>query len=387
MTPQDRRRSLVAILVSAVAIGLTVSMATPLITLMLDRAGYGSIAAGAMAALFALAILACGPFVPKLMHRVHAVPLLCTGFVVTAACLAAFPFTGAFGLWVVLRLGTGAGSAVGWIVSETWISRLATEQDRGRIVGLYSMVVGFGFAGGPVILAVTGSEGPLPFLLAGGVLVLAMLPVYRARRVAPDLSRAPVPGGLTAPLRSAKLAIALGLLSGFAESSFFALFPLYGLSAGFTESETVALIVAFGVGAIALQPVCGWLADHGDRARLIDGTVLAALACAALLPLTHAGWAIWPIMVLWGGAVAGFYTLGLVVLGRAFAGGDLVSANTVFIMTYTAGMVIGPLAGGLAMAIWDPYGLPAVAGLSYLAFLAARKRMAVPAPVGEPAAE
>jgi MFS family permease len=381
MTPQDRRRSLVAILVSAVAIGLTVSMATPLITLLLERAEYGSVAAGALAAVYALAIVACGPFVPRLMHRIAPVPLLCGGLALTAAALALFPLAGALALWVLLRAGTGAGSAVGWIVSETWISRLATERDRGRIVGLYSMVVGLGFAGGPAILAVTGSQGALPFLVAAGVLAAAMLPVLWARRVAPDLSRAPMPGGLAAPLRAAKLAVALGLLSGFAESSFFALFPLYGLSAGFGERATVGLIAAFGVGTVALQPACGWLADRVDRARLTDATVLAALACVLLLPLTQDSWAIWPTMVLWGGTVAGFYTLGLIVLGQTFAGGDLASANAAYIMTYTGGMVIGPLAGGLAMAIWDPYGLLAVATLSYLLFLAARLRVKMPAPV------
>ena len=48
-------------------------------------------------------------------------------------------------------------------------------------------------------------------------------------------------------------------------------------------------------------------------------------------------------------------------LGHTYAGsGDLAHANTSFIMTYTVGMMLGPVLGGLAMELAAPDGLIAV---------------------------
>ena len=74
-------------------------------------------------------------------------------------------------------------------------------------------------------------------------------------------------------------------------------------------------------------------------------------------------------MFLWGGAVAGYYTVGLVLLTERFDAADLASANTTFIMAYTAGMVVGPALGGGAMDLWRPHGLIPVLALPAIGFL------------------
>ena len=61
--------------------------------------------------------------------------------------------------------------------------------------------------------------------------------------------------------------------------------------------------------------------------------------------------ALFATMLVLGGAVAAFYTLGLTLIGETGTArnADLVSLNTVFIMAYTAGMVVGPVASGGGM--------------------------------------
>ena len=66
---------------------------------------------------------------------------------------------------------------------------LKTPDDsvRGRVVGLYSMAVSGGFACGPLVLSLTGSENVTPFLVSGAVMLLAALPLLPVLRIAPRL--------------------------------------------------------------------------------------------------------------------------------------------------------------------------------------------------------
>jgi MFS family permease len=53
-----------------------------------------------------------------------------------------------------------------------------------------------------------------------------------------------------------------------------------------------------------------------------------------------------------------FYSQGVALLGEEFPVEHLPSANTLFVMVYCLGGVIGPSAGGMAMDLWPRRGLP-----------------------------
>ena len=170
---------------------------------------------------------------------------------------------------------------------------------------------------------------------------------------------------------AAPLAMAAGLASGASEGTFFTLFPLYGVAIGFDARTTVLLSTVFAAGAIVFQPPTGWLADRVDPRRLVIAIAATCLACVALMPLALvAPWSLWPVMFVCGGMVAGFYTVGLILIGHRFAGTAIATANAVFIMSYTAGMITGPTAVGIGMDLWHPHGMLVVLAALYLSFAA-----------------
>jgi predicted MFS family arabinose efflux permease len=68
-------------------------------------------------------------------------------------------------------------------------------------------------------------------------------------------------------------------------------------------------------------------------------------------------WLVWPLLLLWGGTMYGFYTQGIALLGESYPQDELADANTVFVVVYCAGGIVGPSLGGLAMDYWRPNGL------------------------------
>ena len=121
------------------------------------------------------------------------------------------------------------------------------------------------------------------------------------------------------------------------------------------------------VGGIVLQFVIGWLCDRvsRDAVMIAVGFCCAALAIATALlidsPATR-----FILTFLLGGAVLGFYSVGLIVLGTRVPVGELAVANAAFLMAYQAGSIIGPGVGGVAMDLWQPHGF--VVAMAVFAF-------------------
>lgn len=129
MTTAERKLSLAAILSSAFGIGIAIGFSIPLISLFMERLGYGNTVIGMNAATAALSVLVCGPWVASLASRLGTVTTLLLGNALAATGLVAFAFFTAAGPLFVLRALIGFGAALGWIVTETWISLLPSDYE------------------------------------------------------------------------------------------------------------------------------------------------------------------------------------------------------------------------------------------------------------------
>jgi len=70
----------------------------------------------------------------------------------------------------------------------------------------------------------------------------------------------------------------------------------------------------------------------------------------------------------------GFYTQGIALLGESYPRDELADANTVFVVVYCAGGIVGPTLGGLAMDCWTPNGLLVFLSVAPLLLAAGRLR-------------
>jgi MFS family permease len=151
------------------------------------------------------------------------------------------------------------------------------------------------------------------------------------------------------------------VVAGLVESADLSLLPLLGLRSGFDERAALLLLTVFMAGNVVLQVPIGYFADRWGR-RLMLGlcAILSALGPLLLQPSFASPLLLWPLLFLWGGTLYAFYSIGVALLGAEFAAADLPTANTVFVMVYCLGGVIGPSLGGLALDRWPRHGLPAL---------------------------
>jgi len=341
--------SLAPVFLATLAAGVAIGAGIPLVPLALEARGVEPLTIGLNSAMWGIGLISAGPLIPRWAARLGPVVTIWLALAATAIIQVGFAITSSLPLWFLLRFAQGAATGAPWLLSEIWINVVVEDERRGRALATYSTLIAAGLAAGPLVLGVVGVHGAAPFFACAGLSILVGLPFVPVRSRAPEIR--PEPGGsVWATGRAAPVALLAALVGGLGETVAFTFLPIYAVGVGLSPEAAVLWQTAFVAGNIVLQPPLGWLADHVDRVALMGGCALVSAAAGLLLPLAGpAPWTAWPLLVAWGGAAFGIYTVGLALLGRRFAGGDIARANTAFVMVYTVGSVLGPPLSGGAM--------------------------------------
>lgn len=356
LSSRERRLGLTAaytcVLGTTIGLGLTL----PLLPLEIERAGYSAFFNGLNGTVGGLALLMTAPLVPAAAARFGPVRLLVASFALAAICLALIPVTPVWA-WFPIRFLLNVALQSLFVVSEVWINTIATERNRGRLIGLYGALATGGFAAGPALAAQFPEGSAMPFWLGAGAILIGLGPVLAARAVAPVIEHASL-RGVAAVLTISALPIAAALAHAAAETAATSFLPVFAVREGWLQSEALLLITVFGLGNVLLQVPIGWLADKVDRVRLL--VLCAVLGCigGVLLPLsTHSPILLTVLVFVWGGAIIGIYTIGLTLVGQVFRGAALAPASAAFAFAYALGSILGPGTAGFSMDVLGNAGL------------------------------
>jgi MFS family permease len=276
--------------------------------------------------------------------------------------------------WFVLRAVLGLLGSSLFTAAEAWISLMASDAGRGRIIGVYAAALSLGFGSGPLLLSLAGMAGWTPFLANAGLASLAALPLMLLGERGVPLSRRTGTNPLAIFAKAPAIIIAVGLFGAF-ETGAIALLPVWGVRIGLDAQHAAATLTAIYFGAIALQYPVGWLSDHVPRRLVLRLCGGAGLLGALLGPwVGEAPLPLFAVLFFCGGLASGLYPVALAMAGDRFRDAELVAANAALIMSYGIGSLIGPITGGIAMDLWNPHGLLALFALLFATFLATTLR-------------
>ncbi len=372
-------RGVAAAIAAISAYALTVSLSYTLLSLVLDREGYSEALIGLNAAMTPLGIIVSAPVMPALAGRYGGYRVMMASLasgITVLILLAAFPN---IILWFFLRFVFGAVVNGVFVVSETWINQLAPTRMRGRIIAIYAVSASVGYAAGPTILAVIGSQGWLPFAVAVVGAVLAMAVIIPARRELPPVHS----GSMRSFWRFLPLAPTLLLgtgVVGLFDQTVLALLPIYGIELGMIEAKAALAAGVLIAGNILLQFPIGWIADRCPRRSVRLVLAILAALCALFLPYAmHQSVFLWPLLILWGAVAFGVYTVSLAELGDRFEGETLLAGNAAFALVWGVGGLMGPAVSGTAMSAFGPIGFPTTLAFWFvlLTFMIVWRRKAV----------
>jgi len=365
----QRKRSLAGVIAAMAVVNLVYGITFPLLALVLDMQGVSKTLIGLSTIAQAAAVIVIAPWTPRLLSRFAPSRVMQS---VTVILAALFILAGMFPnvwFWFPLRFIIGAMTALLWISSDSLINELAEERWRGRIIGFYSSVGAAGFAMGPLLLILTGSNGMLPFYATSAMILLAGVPLFMVTHQKIGRAEEKHEGLWKVFLMAPTIMIANVVYAAGAES-LLTFFPIFGMSLGLEENATLALLTIIGLGAMVLVMPISWLADHVDRMGLLAICVVLTMAGLLLMP--------WLIQVpvfanifafFFGGVEGMIYALGVILVGQKFRGAMLAAATTMFTACWGAGTMLGPLLVGIGMDQWGEDRMALIIFLFFALFL------------------
>jgi MFS transporter, DHA1 family, solute carrier family 18 (vesicular amine transporter), member 1/2 len=364
------RRAIVAIAVAAVTIdSILLGVIAPLLPDIEARTGASDGALGLALAAYAIPIALLSLPFGRMADRVGRRSLLAVGLLVVAAGSGLFAVSESIGLVVAARAVQGIGSAASWISALALVSDTAPEGRRGEALGVALGATAAGSIAGPALGGVMADaiSFAAPFVLIGGLSIvllgaaLVVLPRETPRRGAampalPAIIRATRSGaGAWAAGVMLSSAGALGLIELVAPLDLDARLGLSSTAIGLLFAGSIAVDAA-------LAPFGGrWGDRRGRRGPAVAG--LAATALSALLLAVLPGWPGAAIALgVYGAGFSASMAAAVPWLDEAFAESDRGLAYGVQNLLYASGYAVGPVIGGVLLAVGDPdlaYGLTA----------------------------
>jgi MFS family permease len=258
--------------------------------------------------------------------------------------------------WMALRLVFGFGMAGLYVVVESWLNELVSNDGRGRMMAVYMLVSVGGLGLGQLLIGLGSPLVDTLFVVAGIIMVLAIVPVSLSINSAP-LFELPPHARYGELWHSAPLGVITAVGSGLANGAIIAMAGVFAAQAGFSTARIGVFVAAAAVGSMALQWPVGHLSDLIGRRRTILLATLASIGAGALaLTLSvDSPWLI-AVMALLGGFSYPLYSLALSHVIDVLPPGEAVTGSVAVVFLYGVGAIAGPIGASLAMGAIGPDG-------------------------------
>ena len=210
--------------------------------------------------------------------------------------------------WAVLRLVNGWATVGVFLVVESWLLLAADQKRRGQVLALYMIALyGSGMLGQIKLGAINDWSEAAPFMLAGMLAALSVLPMVIIPRISPQVERVE-PLSPRQLLRVTPTGVIGCFGSGIAIAAIYTLLPLYLQRVGLNVDDIGRMMASTILGAMVLQYPVGRWSDRQDRQVVLIALGVFCLVLSALLLMIPASSPFLMVLLfLLGGGVFAIY--------------------------------------------------------------------------------
>lgn len=330
-----------------------------MIALYINSLGVSAIYLGAILSCYSIGFVLGASFGTGIIRGVGHIRAFAVYAALACATALLYPIFDNLLAWAGMRLVTGYCLAGLMTVMESWINDRATNESRGKLLGIYTINFYLASALGQLLVGWSNPEHFIAYTVVAILVVLSLVPLSLTRGLIPN------PPGPAHHLptrhfiRQAPSGITGAVTSGFAISAFIGMAPVYAASRGLSLSE-ISVFMGFSVvSAIVLQWPAGWISDRYGRLPVLVGLLGCAAASALLVVLL--GHFVQVFMFLFSGLffafAASIYPVSVALANDQLPSDQLVAACADMLRLYGVGTVVGPVVAGVAMQIFGPSSL------------------------------
>ncbi len=257
--------------------------------------------------------------------------------------------------WLTLRLIVGFCFSGLYVVAESWINEMASNENRGQTLSLYIIIQMLGLVLGQSLLNVGDPTGYALFILISVLVSISFAPILLSVAPTPVFNVAR-PMALrellnTSPLGCVGIFLLGGIFSGLHVMS-----AIYGMQQGLSVPEISWFVVAIYIGGVLMQYPVGWISDRMDRRTLMVAMTALGSIVAVGGMLGQSLWWLLCIAFFLGASLNPLYALMLAHTNDHLASEQMSSASGGLMFIHGIGAMGGPMVIGLLIERLGPNG-------------------------------
>jgi MFS family permease len=274
-----------------------------------------------------------------------------------SAAMLAIGLTESAPAWAWLRFVTGLCLAGQYVVAESWLNNLATNENRGRLLAIYAVVTSGAFGIGQLLLFAVDARVVTGFAIASIITSLAVAPVALSEdAVAPAMvERENV--SLPELAKTVPTGVFSCLLIGMAHGALTGMAAIYATRVGLSAGRIGLFVAAPNIGGMLLHWPVAAASDDIDRRAVGLAASLGAIGAAVLLLLGPSSSPMALLLIaLLGGCSYPLYSIAAAYTNDWIEPEHVNAAASQLITLYGLGAVVGPFVAAGMMIFAGPKG-------------------------------
>ena len=278
--------------------------------------------------------------------------------------------------WTVMRLLTGFSYAGLYVVTESWLNDRACNENRGKLLSVYMVIVTLGLGCGQFLLNLADPTKADLFILVSVVVSFGLIPMLLTARPAPAFDMSDKMS-LRRLFKASPLAVISNALTGVAHGTIFGLGAVYARQKGFSTELVSVFMACFLFGGLLFQWPLGLLSDWIERRVVIAGMAAVSVLLTVLaVVLPVGGTLFFVVIVLLGGVAMPMYSVCIAYANDRLEPEQIVAASGSLVMVAGIGLSTGPIVVSFLMSTFGlNFYFTGIGGAFALIFLFAIYRM------------
>lgn len=344
------------------------AMLTTLVSLRLNIEQVSDSALGLVLALYSVGFVTGASYSIKVIRQVGHIRAYAAFAAVACAIALMHPLIVHAEVWMVMRFALGFCMAGLMTVIESWINDRATNESRGKLLGVYNITFYLASTLGQLLISFNDPRDFVAYTVVAILVVMSLVPLAMTQSLIPIAPAQQSSLGLRQLARQAPSGLTGSLIAGLSIGAFLALGPVFANRAGL-DFIAVSKYMGFTViCAVLLQWPAGWLSDKKGRLPVLAAALLlgALSAAAAALFGKQSTTALFLFSGVFFALTTTIYPVSLALTNDNLPNEQIVEAGAAMLKVYGLGSMLGPLLIAVLMGTFGDAALFATISLCML---------------------
>ena len=286
---------------------------------------------------------------PGLIRRVGHVRSFAALASLISAAFILYPAVPDPAVWTILRIVVGICFSGVYVVAESWLNDIATNETRGQTLSTYLIVQMAGIIAAQAIVNFADPSGYALFVVMSVLVSISFAPILLSVSAAP-VFEATKRMSLRELFQVSPLGCVGTFLLGGVFAAQFGMGAVYATAKGLSVADLSLFVSMTYLGGLVLQYPLGYFSDHMDR-RLLIILITGAGGAVLLIGLSFSDnfAVLLTLAFVMGGVANPLYSLLIAYTNDYLNAEDMPAASSGLIFLTGVGSVLGPVSVGYLM--------------------------------------